>query len=119
MAHVVPVGAGGTSGSTITRCFNSQLNALSASIPPCGFSEGEPSTGHVTIDFGFEVDDRFYTASGVNALLILSVCSQNDSVPSAFGFEPCAPASASILQINTLAPETNNLVDEAFNIVVY
>ena len=119
MAHVVPVGAGGTGGQTITRCFNSTLSALSATTPPCGFTEGEPQTGTVTIDFGFQVDDRFYTASGTNALLILTVCSDTDTVPGAFGFYTNCTTGTTVLQVNTLAPETGNRADETFDVIVY
>jgi hypothetical protein len=45
----------------IVHCFNSALPANSASIPPCGFSLQEPQPGETIIDFGFEVDDRFFS----------------------------------------------------------
>lgn len=60
MVYAVPVNLGG---SGIVRCFNSQLPADQASVPPCGFVYGEPTTGIVTIDFGFEIDDRFLSAT--------------------------------------------------------
>jgi hypothetical protein len=75
IAYVKPVGAGGTPQHTILRCFNSTLPAAQASTPPCGFVEGEPRTGSVTVDFGFKVDDRFVTVSGSGyAFLLFGVC---------------------------------------------
>jgi hypothetical protein len=48
---------------TIQRCFNSTLSGSSATTPPCGFNLLESFPGDFTIDMGFEVDDRFVTAS--------------------------------------------------------
>jgi hypothetical protein len=44
----------------ISRCFNSQLSAAQASVPPCGFSILAFGTGSFYLDLGFEVDDRFF-----------------------------------------------------------
>jgi len=60
MVYAVPHNLGG---GGISRCFNSQLPANIASIPPCGFTYGEPTPGLVTIDFGFEIDDRFLSVT--------------------------------------------------------
>ncbi|MEP6938231.1 MAG: hypothetical protein ABI846_00585 [Rudaea sp.] len=46
----------------IVRCFNSQRPANTASIPPCGFTLQEPAAGQVVVDFGFQVNDRFFSA---------------------------------------------------------
>jgi hypothetical protein len=51
----------------IVRCFNSQLPANQASSPPCGFSLQEPYPGYVIVNFGFEVDDRFFAALPFNS----------------------------------------------------
>jgi len=47
----------------ILRCFNSQLAASASNVPPCGFVLSNPSSGNYTIDFGFEVNDRFVMAT--------------------------------------------------------
>ena len=47
----------------IERCFNSTLSGAAASTPPCGFVLQEVVFGAFTVDFGFEVDDRFYSAT--------------------------------------------------------
>jgi hypothetical protein len=48
---------------TIVRCFNSTLSGAAATTPPCGFNFNEVYLGNFTIDFGFEVDDRFYSGT--------------------------------------------------------
>jgi hypothetical protein len=48
---------------TIVRCFNSTLSGAAATTPPCGFNLNEVYLGYFTIDFGFEVDDRFYSGT--------------------------------------------------------
>lgn len=115
MAHVVPVGAGGTAGHTITRCFNSQLPASAATTPPCGFTEGEPASGHVDIGFGFEVDDRFVVATGGDRYHTLAVCGNLD-VPS---IDCNNPASTSVISIYTYNTLSSNFLDEQFTIIVY
>lgn len=61
---------------TISRCFNSQLPATQASSAPCNFAIPQywGDGGGFTIDFHFEVDDRFIliTPSGEN--MVASNC---------------------------------------------
>src|ERR1700691_1939360 len=47
----------------ITRCFNSTLGGAPATTPPCGFTLAEVQPGEFTVGFGFEVDDRFVSAT--------------------------------------------------------
>jgi hypothetical protein len=47
----------------IIHCFNSTLPGSSATTPPCGFNLIETAYAQYNIDFGFEVDDRFYSVS--------------------------------------------------------
>jgi len=49
----------------ILHCFNSTLPGASATTPPCGFNLIERAYAQYAIDFGFEVDDRFWTVSAV------------------------------------------------------
>lgn len=48
----------------IVRCFNSTLTGAAASTPPCGFNLTETSMGIFDVTFNFEVDDRFWSATG-------------------------------------------------------
>jgi hypothetical protein len=47
----------------IVRCFNSTLTGPASTTPPCGFNFTESSLGTWNVDFGFEVDDRFLSAT--------------------------------------------------------
>ena len=47
----------------IVNCFNSTLTGAAATAPPCGFTLTELGPGNFTIDVGFEVDDRFVSAT--------------------------------------------------------
>jgi len=51
----------------IKNCFNSQLAGSGAATPPCGMTFTYNSAGDYTLDFGFEVDDRFVALTGQNA----------------------------------------------------
>ena len=48
---------------SIVRCFNSTLAGLAATTPPCGINFTENQFGDWLLDFGFEVDDRFVSAT--------------------------------------------------------
>ena len=50
---------------SILRCFNSTLAGAAATTPPCGvnFLELATGIGHWSFDFGFQVDDRFYSTT--------------------------------------------------------
>jgi hypothetical protein len=47
----------------IISCFNSTFSGAAATTPPCGFSFDCPYSGDCIFDFGFEVDDRIYSAT--------------------------------------------------------
>jgi hypothetical protein len=53
----------GTTGSVIERCFNSTLTGPAATTPPCGFVLTKVQPGQSFVDFGFEIDDRFLSAT--------------------------------------------------------
>jgi hypothetical protein len=48
---------------TIPNCFNSTLAGAAATTPPCGFTLAEVQPGEFTVGLGFEVDDRFVSAT--------------------------------------------------------
>jgi hypothetical protein len=50
----------GLSGN-IVSCFNHTLIGAPATVPPCGFILDKTGTGDYIIDFGFQVDDRFFS----------------------------------------------------------
>lgn len=114
MAHVVPVGAGGTAGHTITRCFNSQLSGSQASTAPCGFVEGEPVTGTVTINFGFEVDDRFAIVTGFGNFVTFAICLSSDNEPIF-----CPTNAPDVATVSSYNAKDQISLDTPFTIVVY
>lgn len=57
-----------------SECFNSTLIGVPATVPPCGFSLHAWGVGDYTVDFGFKVDDRFVSATGVVPQDIVAVC---------------------------------------------
>jgi len=46
---------------SILRCFNSALVGAAATTPPCGINLTETISGNWNLDFGFEIDDRFFS----------------------------------------------------------
>jgi len=52
---------------TVVRCYNSTLQGVAATSPPCGFNLVEIGPGNFTIDIGFEIDDRFISATPFGA----------------------------------------------------
>ncbi len=54
---------------TIARCFNAVTNS---SAGGCGFSSARASTGVYSINFGFQVDNRFLSSSAVNGNICAS-----------------------------------------------
>jgi len=62
----------------IAYCFNSTLAGAAATTPPCGFSYTRFAAGDYNIDFGFQVDDRFFATGGGGGVNI--VCTDNTAV---------------------------------------
>lgn len=50
------------SGGTINRCYNSQ-QTVPDHLPPCGFTLTRHAAGDYSIDFGFEVDNRYVSVT--------------------------------------------------------
>lgn len=80
---------------SITRCFNSTLKGAAATTPPCGFNLVEQNEGFFDIDFGFEVDDRFFLATQDASLHTCSIAAgwdngQNNTV----GYVDCTTSSS-------------------------
>ena len=63
MAYVDPFAPGGIA---ITRCFNSQASGAAVNTPPCGIGINHVGQGANILDFGFEVDDRFFQTTESN-----------------------------------------------------
>jgi len=48
---------------SITSCYNSALSGAAATTPPCGINFTEISLGSWNFDFGYTVNDRFFSAT--------------------------------------------------------
>jgi hypothetical protein len=51
----------GPSPGQFVYCYNSTLSGAAASTPPCGITQIYNNTGEYVIDFGFQVDNRFFS----------------------------------------------------------
>jgi hypothetical protein len=52
------------SDGTVARCYNSFLSGNAATTAPCGFTTSNSSAGIYSVDFGFQISDRFLLATG-------------------------------------------------------
>jgi hypothetical protein len=97
------------SDATILRCYNGITGSSSGN---CGFSVGRGfSAGNYVVDFGFQINDRFYSIS------LNSGCC---NVPVAVSFEPGNTSSR--LEIYVYETDDRNsyvLTNRSFMIIVY
>ncbi len=95
---------------TVNRCFNSTLLGAAATTPPCGFGISYDSEVGVTIDFGFEVDDRFYSAT-------MATCQCGTLIPDLFA----TPSSTNVNQIRVGVYQagTSNQILANWYLIVY
>jgi hypothetical protein len=99
----------------IYHCFNSQLPAAQASTPPCGMVESEPTSGQIIIDVGFDVTQRFPVAT------IQSAGNPDVTLEHAVIIGACMQCTASHSQvlITMERPDTGDLIDVPFTLVIY
>ncbi len=99
---------------TILESYNSFLTGSAANTPPSGFTVTRTDVGRYTIDFGFKVNDRFFSLT----------------TSAASGGPQPSPRSANIYAYggnggNSISVSTNfavypgDFVDSAFWIIVY
>lgn len=93
----------------IVRCFNSTLSGAAATTPPCGFTLTEQfGPGAFDVDFGFEVDDRFLSATVSGGVSLINAC----------GSDLCNVPNNQTVYVTTV-DLSGNLVGEYFNLIVY
>jgi len=76
MVEVQPHGLG------VIRCFNSQQNASVSGDVPCGFKYSYKGAGVTSIDFGFPIYDRFFSAivaQACDGVCIINIYTEGDS----------------------------------------
>ena len=93
---------------TIQQCFNSQRPLGTATSGDCGITYSSSLTGRYTLDFGFQVNDRFVSASAAGSQGAKTVVS---AVPS--------PSSNTGVNVTTLNFGTQNYSTDRFFIFVY
>jgi hypothetical protein len=104
----------GFNSGRVVSCFNSTLS-LSAATAPCGFTFTKKGTGDYIIDFGFEVDDRFFSATSTSGASLRVVTATNGSVS---GLPGCN-SSLSTTQVEVCAYYGGTFSEEKFYLVVF
>jgi hypothetical protein len=97
-------------GNTVNRCFNSTLGGTAATTPPCGFTISFNSTTGNTIDFGFQVSDRFYSAT-------LATCECGTLTPILFATPSSSDVNA--LTVGVYQTGTSNQIPANWYLIVY
>ena len=112
MAFVSPNG--------IVTCFNSTLIGAPATVPPCGFIFDKTGTGDYIINFGFQVDDRFFSVNLASAFgggqthpfpWLLFYCT--DKAGACKNTTDSFSAEFSVIDTN------QNYQDALFNVIIY
>jgi hypothetical protein len=88
---------------TILRCYNGLTGASSGN---CGFSVTRPFSGNYNVDFGFQIDDRFYSVSVNNT-------------PDPKASVTFRIFDSSTLRVNTFRLEPAEASDRPFMVIVY
>ena len=98
----------------IVSCFNSTLIGAPATIPPCGFSISKLGTGDYILDFGFQIDDRFYSVSTTNWFTTTGLCTDWNGACN--GGPTLTPNQA---QVFSFQPSSNSYTDVKFYVTIY
>ena len=109
--------ASGDSGNIIS-CFNSTFSGAAASSPPCGFTLDKTGVGDYILDFGFEVDDRFFSATpttkGLEEINALELC------PKSLGVVCNSNITVNEVEVWSLYPDDyGGYRDTKFFLIVY
>jgi hypothetical protein len=97
----------------IAYCFNSTLSGAAATTPPCGFTPTRFIAGDYQIDFGFQVDDRFFSVGGAGG--VNTICTDTNAAPGCAGTTVNANQAEIILQTSTGGAR----FDSKFYLIVY
>jgi hypothetical protein len=96
--------------NTVNRCFNSTLGGAAATTPPCGFTISYSSEVGNTIDFGFQVSDRFYSAT-------LATCSCGSLIPVLLATPSSSDVNA--LTVGVYQTGTSSQIPANWYLIVY
>jgi hypothetical protein len=100
---------------TINLCYNSQLTGSAATTPPCGFSGGasgfHPSAGLYEINFGFQINLRFLSAT------LAPDSGFNNGLADDLWARPINSQTIRVFEYNITNPD--GFVDTAFYLIVF
>jgi hypothetical protein len=112
MIFVDPLTASGTA---ITRCYNSQATGATVWTPPCGITILHERQGEDLIDFGFQVNDRYVSATLFGGTGMSACVLDPNNQCLADGFFP--PTANQVLTDTSVG--VGALVDVAFWVIVF
>ncbi len=100
----------------IVRCYNSRRLDGGAGLPPagtsgCGFTTNRFGQGYYRIEFGFQVNDRFYSATPLYATTV--------SIGVNFLFNPSVPTELQIITFITDVDHSGSPADNGFMLIIY
>ena len=104
-----------SNGTAITRCYNSQASGATVWTPPCGIGILHERQGEDLIDFGFQVNDRYVsaTAFGGSGMTTCVLDANNQCLADGF-----FPITATQVLTDTLVGG-GVLADVAFWVIVF
>jgi hypothetical protein len=100
-------------GGRIVNCFNSTLSGAAATAPPCGFTIIEKFVGDYVLDLGFQIDDRFLSATVNQSALTAGACTDIS------GCNNSASLTPNRVELTVFAPVTQTYYDDKIYLVVY
>ena len=92
---------------TIARCFNGMTNSSSGG---CGFSVSRSGAGVYVVNFGFQVNDRFYSLTLGNPIFISGTLAASDLAPT---------LGTNKLWVSAFDVDDGGYRDTPFTIIVY
>lgn len=102
----------------IVRCFSSNLTGSAATKPPCGIATDKTGKGDYIFDFGFQVDDRFFSfAVGPAGSLNPGVSDQQMICTDMSGVSCAHTLTANQIEVSTLRHD--DFTDTELWILVY
>jgi hypothetical protein len=103
----------GLNGGRVAYCFNSTLVGAAATTPPCGFTFSIVGTGDYIIDFGFEIDDRFFSITPSFLLATYKICTSSN------GGGCLSSLSANQTELYFFNATGTGFTDDKFYLIVY
>jgi hypothetical protein len=97
-----------SNGTAITRCYNSQASGATVWTPPCGIGIVHDGQGEDTLDFGFQVSDRYISTASFSGSI--GACVQD-----AHNFCPFSASQVHTFTNNYLGNKT----DAAFWVIIF